>query len=375
MRILQIITRSELRGAEVFAAQLSEQLALRGHEVCLAALYRAESPSLLTACQVERVEFQGRVKGRVELAPWFRQLRLFRRFQPDIVQANGFHALKYAALAKRFGWLRAPLVYRNISIASGWIRNGYRKRWGRWLAGGLSRVASVSEAARTDFVETYQLDPKCAFTIRRGISIPKDARRDEARDRICSLIGADGTAPLLFHIGGFTEEKNHLGLLESFAIVHRSFPDARLVLLGDGPLRNECEQRVRKWGLSGVVHSLGVRADARDLLSGADMLLLSSRIEGIPGVVLEAAARGVPTVCTDVGSVGEAIADGSSGILVPFGDKEAFANATCELLANENRRRRLGEVALCHVREHYAMIGAIDRFEELYESTLCDGGS
>jgi len=374
VKILQIITRSELRGAEVFAAGLSEQLAARGHQVCLAAVYGAPSPESLAAEGVERVELEGKAKGRLEPRAMLRQARLWRRFRPDVVQANGFHALKYAVVAKRLGRHDAPLIYRNISVASGWIRGRLRRQWGRWLAKSVALVASVSDASRSDFVETYGIDPSRAFTIHRGIERPEHEQREEARRSICDLIRVNRSTPLLFHIGGFTEEKNHAGLLAAFGRIRHSFPEARLVLFGDGPLRREFECAVRISGLSSQVHCLGVRSDARDLLAGADVLLLPSRIEGIPGVVLEAAARKIPSVCTDVGAVREAVQHRVSGLLVPADDMPALAQATCELLQDVGRRREFGEAAFRYVKEHHDMQRCVDRFEGVYRDAVRENG-
>ena len=375
MKILQVITRSELRGAEVFAAALSEHLAQRGHDVCLAALYSVPSPASLATKDVQRVEFDGKVKGRIEPRTWLRLLWLLRRLRPDVVQVNGFHALKYIALAKRTGCFRGALVYRNISIASGWVRGGVHRRWGRWLVRPVSYVASVSDASRADFIETYGVDPSRAITVRRGITASNGTPRAAARRRVCKLVGVESNAPLLFHIGGFTEEKNHGGLLAAFREAHAHFPQTHLVLCGDGPLRLDFERQVQTAGLADFVHCLGNRPDARELLAGADLLLLPSRIEGIPGVVLEAAVCKVPSICTEVGAVREAVENGKSGLLVPADDMAAFANAICELVADANRRRSLGDEAFRYVREHHGMQNAVDRFEDVYRKAIDGSGA
>ncbi len=377
MRILQLVTRNELRGAEVFAGQLSDALVGRGHSVVLAALYRRLDPKTATL-ELQRtraVELDSCEKGRIELRTLLRLHRLVREFRPDLVQANGFHSLKYASILKRLTRVRWPIVYRNISIASVWIRRGVQTHWGHWLARSIAYVASVSDASAADFADTYGVEGARTITIHRGIEIPHQLDPPRMRSRIRELIAVKSHAPLLVHIGGYTEEKNHSGLLDAFQVVHESHPTARLVLFGDGPLRTDFERRVQAVGLVSNVHCLGNRTDARDLLAGADILLLPSHIEGIPGVVLEAAARKIPSVCTDVGAVHEAVQNGVSGILVQPDDMAEMARATCELLNDNDRRRSLGEAAYRHVQSHHDMQRTVTRFEELYRTAIDEEGT
>jgi len=372
VKILQIITRSERRGAEISAAELSEQLARRGHEVRLVSLYAPSSDTcrLLRTEGVGRVELNAKASGRIEPAAMARLWRLIREMGPDVVQANGFHALKYASLLKHSRLTSWPLVYRNISIASRWITRRLQRMWGTWLMRSVDCVLSVSDAGAADICKTYNVPKSRALTIPQGIEIPAVQYRDQARRTLADLIGVDASDPLLFHLGSFTPEKNHEGLLTAFRRVCKRHPRAQLVLCGDGPLRPHIEQRIGTLDLHGRVHTLGNRADARNLLAGGDLLLLSSHIEGIPGVILEAAACGVPAVSTNVGAVAETVEHDTSGKLVPAGDMHALADAVCELLADPERRKQMGAAARDHVIRHHEMNSTIDEFERIYRKLV-----
>ena len=134
------------------------------------------------------------------------------------------------------------------------------------------------------------------------------------------------------------------------------------MLFGDGPLRPQVESKVRDLALGDDVHFMGFRPDARDLIAGCDLMLLSSRIEGIPGVVLEAAAREVPSIATNVGGVAEFIEHGVNGCLVEEGDMEALADNALRLLGDEGARKRSGELAREKVTQQFSMQHAVDRF-------------
>ena len=272
MKILQLITFSRLRGAEVFAEQLSSELATRGHDVTLASMYQPDPQidELPRGNLVRRVELRGRRVGRIEIRVLARLLRLMDETQPDVIQANGFHGLKYASLASRIAPTRRPLLYRNISMAGEWITSSAQRMWGRWLLSPVDRVLSVSDAGACDFVTAYNFPEANVETIRRGIDIPDSVDDGLQRRRLARLAKCGTDSPLLVHVGGFTPEKNHTGLLAAFAQIQSQFSNAQLLLFGDGPLRAEVQQQLDGSRLRESVHILGNRSDARELLAGAD---------------------------------------------------------------------------------------------------------
>jgi glycosyltransferase involved in cell wall biosynthesis len=365
MRILQIVTARQRRGAEVFATQLSDALAARGHEVTVLGLYPAAGPSL----DPERAAWEdlrpGRV-GKLNPARVADLIRYLRRVQPELVQANGADTLKYSSIAKRLGELRAPLVYRNISIASQWLRGRAHRAWGRWLAGALDHVSSVSEASGADFGRTYGVPAWRRSVTHRGILIPVGVDAEAARRELTRRAGIPPGAQLLVHVGNYSEEKNHLWLVGAFRGILTAAPEAHLVLIGDGVLRPEVEARIAQLELDHSVHVLGVQPDAAQLVAGADVFVLPSRIEGIPGVVLEAAAQAVPAVATDVGGMREAVRDGETGLLVARGDEGGFVAAVLALLADPARRCSMGAAARSLVQARFSMDVTAAAFEDLY---------
>jgi glycosyltransferase involved in cell wall biosynthesis len=156
-------------------------------------------------------------------------------------------------------------------------------------------------------------------------------------------------------VGRLVPQKNHALAVEALALL----PDVRLAILGEGELRGELERLVEERGLAGRIVLPGVRADARAIVAAADVLVLPSRWEGLPLVVLEALAAGTPVVATAVRGVRELLADGSTGLLVDPDDPAALAAAVrrvlaepglAALLAGEGRRlaARHGEVEMVH---------------------------
>lgn len=372
MRILHLITRRQRRGAEVFAAQLSDGLARNGHEVVLVGLFPPPSDAL-TPATARTHDLSGRPERRLSYALITELSDLIRKLRPDVVQANGSATLKYASLAKTLSRGRWPLVYRNIGIASQWLRYPAHRWWSRWLLRMVGHVAAVSSKSGEDFRRAYGVPVSRISVIPIGVHVPAVPRLPELRVRLVELARISGDSEILLHVGSFSPEKNHHWLIDAFSQLREQRPSAHLLLVGDGPLRPRVESAVAEHGLQDKVHFLGTRADVPTLIGGADLLLLSSTTEGISGVVLEAAAQAVPAVATAVGSLSEAVQDGSTGVLVAPGDTHAFVSAVAELLDDPVRRRTMGEAAYAFVKERYAMERIIPRFEQLY-AELCNGG-
>jgi glycosyltransferase involved in cell wall biosynthesis len=134
-------------------------------------------------------------------------------------------------------------------------------------------------------------------------------------------------------------------LLEAFARVRPSYPDARLTLVGDGPDRAALEAQATTLGLTGTARFAGYRSqeEVAALLAEADMLVLPSFAEGLPVVLMEALASRIPVIATQVAAVAELVRDGETGYLVPPGDVESLADRIDRLLADPELCRRMGE--------------------------------
>ncbi|WP_096787993.1 glycosyltransferase [Rhodobacter sp. CZR27] len=149
--------------------------------------------------------------------------------------------------------------------------------------------------------------------------------------------------------------KGGLVLIEAMARVHAMRPEAELVLIGDGDLRPLMEQRVADLGLGKVVRFLGFRSqtEVRDAMASADMLVLPSFAEGVPVVLMEAMASGLPVIASQVAGVSELVKDGVSGFVIPPGDVETLAARMETLFGNPDLRARMGEAGAATVRADF----------------------
>ena len=204
----------------------------------------------------------------------------------------------------------------------------------RAFARGAFRLIAISDAVRR-FLEQAGHDPAKLLTIRYGLDELPSAR--SAPTPAAAGIPAD--APLALAVGRLIEQKDHATLLRAFALVRHAVPQARLAILGSGPLEDVTRALVEELGLVDAV-TLPGRTDIRDWLDRANVFVHTSRWEGFGIVLLEAMLAGLPVVATRVSAVPEVVAAGETGLLVEAGDVNGLATALESLLTDRSARYR-----------------------------------
>ena len=162
-------------------------------------------------------------------------------------------------------------------------------------------------------------------------------------------------------LGALSSEKDPLTALRTVG----GLDDAHLRMVGSGPMDVSVRQEARNAGMKGRLELVGSVADVSEHLEWADVLLLSSRTEGLPAAILEAGAAGVPSVAFDVGGVREAVVDGITGLVVPAGDTGALMSALKSLDGDRSSISEMGAAARRHVEKNFRLEQAIDKYIHL----------
>ncbi|MDP8959695.1 MAG: glycosyltransferase family 4 protein, partial [Actinomycetota bacterium] len=346
-----LVTTDRRRGAEVQGERLTDGLGRLGWDVDLVALSTDPASARVGARPIS-ARHPDRL-GRLDLDV----LRGLRRHlgsrRPDVLLANGSSTLQYAvsAVAGRRG---PSLAYVSIGEPSYWVRSSARRAVYRWLLGRLDLVIAVSEMTRRQLVEEFAMPPALVEVGHTGVPASLLEVRPEPRS---------GPFRLLF-LGSLSKEKDPQAALQVLARLLPSTP-ARLRFLGTGPLVGEVERQAGALGVADAVELAGAVSDIRPHLAWADALLLTSATEGLPGVVLEAGAAGVPTVAFDVGGTAETVVEGVTGRLMSPGDLEGLAEAARQLAQDEETRCRFGEEARRLVESRFLLEHSIERYHQL----------
>ncbi len=324
MKILQIIHKIQNRGAETFTCQLSNHLIALGHEINIIALY---SGPVTLPFHGEIIILNQNTSNRFfDYQGWKKISQVISEYQPDIVQANAGDTLKYAVISKKlFNW-KQPLVFRNASEVGSYLKSPLQKGLNKFLYKNVDWVISVSQASKKDIVKHFPFLREKVDVV--GVGLEK-LENPESR-----VLDPKGYKHIV-HVGGFSFEKNHKALIQIFQLILKKQPLTHLHLVGDGPLKLEIEELVRTNSLQNQVSFYGFVNNPLSYIKGADMLVLPSIIEGLPGVILEAMICKIPVVAFDVGGISE-ILNENTGSLISKGDNVSFSNAILQILNTKN---------------------------------------
>jgi glycosyltransferase involved in cell wall biosynthesis len=342
LRVLHVVATNQRRGGELLAADLVGALSEAGLDQRVVVLRRGDRGELRFQAPAVLLRSGGRrVPGLRVDATTLRALATYVGFEPvDVIEAHGSESFKYAALAG----LAAPIVY--VRIGRAWVHGGARRLGHGFLMRRAARVVAVAEDLRRESVETFGYPPDRAVTIPMAVD-PRNLEPVRGRRATRRELGISSRAPVILSLGALTWEKDPLGQLAVVARILEEVPGAVYLLAGEGPLRADLERAMR--GLEGSVRLLGSRTDVGDLLAASDVLLLGSRSEGMPRVLIEAGMVGVPAAAYRVSGVPEVVADRETGLLAAPGDADGLAGAVVSLLTDHAFRERAGRAA----RERY----------------------
>jgi glycosyltransferase involved in cell wall biosynthesis len=238
----------------------------------------------------------------------------------------------------------------------------------RWLLPHAARLAACSDAVGKSFLRSFAIPPRRMTTVPNGVSTPRDACDWRTARR---RLGCEENVLAVGAAGRLVEQKGFADLIAAMGHVNDRIPRrVRLFLLGDGPLRDDLEHRIREAGLEDTVTLTGLRSDAQQLLAAFDVVAFSSVDEGLPMALLEAMAAGRCIVATDVGGIGDAVRDEREGLLVPPREPARLAAALCRALGDHDLRSRLGVAAARRFRDRFTARRMVADYERLYRATL-----
>jgi glycosyltransferase involved in cell wall biosynthesis len=365
-RVLFVITSLDYGGAETQLRDLALVFARRGIVVGVVSMLPP------VAYQDELAKTGIRVWSLDMKRKWpdprviWRLARIVHDFSPDVVHALMIHAVLLGRASRACAWRRVPLISsaRNTN-EGGKLRMVAYRVTDRWT----SMTTSVCQAGVTRYVAIGATPAGRIVYMPNGVDTSRFCPDDRCRNATRHALGISDGEPTILSVGRFEEQKNHTGMLRAFAQVVEVHPNAVLLLVGQGTLLSPARTLATTLHVADSVRFLGIRTDIPDLMRASDVYLMSSLWEGLPMVLLEAAASGLPAVATDVGDNDSIVRDGVSGRIVPPADDEELAAAVIEVLnMSPSAQRSWGHAARQLVEPAFSLESAADRWLGLYAS-------
>ncbi len=363
-------TSMGMGGADRSLLSAAQGLRARGHDVCIISLtplgqmgIQAQNLGIATESLEMRRGYPD-PRGLLQLA------RRIRAWKPHVLHSHMVHANLMARAVRvlaRFPVLVSTI--HNIYEGGRALMAGYR------LTNGLAdQMTIISEAAARRFIDEGIVPAKLLRVLPNGIDTDVPLLAANVREELRRSLGVSQEFAWIA-VGRFEVAKDYPNMLAAFARVRERYPRTALLLVGKGSLQKETEAVVKSLGLEGHARFLGVRDDVSAVMGAADGYVMSSAWEGMPMVLLEAAAAGLPIVATRVGGNQEVVQDGESGFLVPPRQPDSLAEAMIRLMQYPDvQRRSMGERGRAHVRANYGLERIVERWEELYREVLARKG-
>ena len=268
--------------------------------------------------------------------------RLLRQERVDVIHAHQYTPFFYATAARLLR-ARLPVMFTEHGRHQPDYPRRKRMIYNRAVLRQADRVIGVGETVRQALIANEGIAPARTSVIYNGIDLAAFDARTVDRASVRREIGVGPDDFVIAQVARLDYLKDHATAVRTIARVAEQNRQARLVIVGEGPLRGEIEQQIARACGTEIVRMLGLRRDVGRILAAADAFLLTSVSEGIPLTVIEAMAAGLPVVSTAVGGVPEVIVDGETGLLAPAGDDQDLAQALLILSADGGLRTRMGE--------------------------------
>jgi glycosyltransferase involved in cell wall biosynthesis len=362
--IAHVLSSFGVGGQERVALDLARTQVEAGHEVLAISLARPPEGPCAALFRDAGVRAETVAKRwRVDPSLPIRLGRHLARAGVSVVHTHNPHALIYGAPAAFVAGAVA------IHTKHGMNPDTPRRVWLRRTAGKLARAhVAVTPALARVALKSGDCDGTRLHVVPNGVDLTrfKPSRRARAQARL--ELGIPRDAWVVGTVGRLSPEKDQALLVDAMA--NQLGEHRQLVLVGDGPERAALAARVAATGRSRYVHMTGARSDVQNLLAAFDAFALTSRTEGLPLVLLEAMAMGLPVISTAVGGIPDLVEHRVTGFLLPPGDVARLSRQLASLSTDFSLSRQIGQAGRRAVLERYSLARMASDYEALYESLV-----
>lgn len=380
MKIIHIITRMILGGAQENTLFTVEGLLCRGHDVLLVTgpaigpegdlLQRARDHNVPIAMVGS---MRRAINPVLDAIAFLKLIFIIARFRPDVVHTHSSKAGILGRLAARL--CRVPIIIHTIHGLPFHQYQCALLNWlyillERWCARYTNRIISVADAMSTQAAAVRVARPEQFVTIYSGMEVEPFLEARSHRERVRSELGIGEDELVIGKIARLSDLKGHGYLFDAIPGVLERFPNARFVLVGDGWLTETLKARARELGIADRLIFTGLVPPARipELLGAMDVVVHTSLREGLARVLPQALIAGVPVVSYDVDGAREVVLDGRTGFLVKPKATRELAEAMCRLLGSSELRTEMGQTGQKLCTDRFRAERMVEKIEATYNA-------
>lgn len=386
LRIMLLISNLKIGGAQEVVRTLCETFPEKGYQTIVCTFEDGPLRKEIERAGIPVVILPARQHSILALPLFLWDMLRIRnaiaeivdKYQINILQTQLVRGLDFLVLTLRAG--RKLLVFWTFHNALFVLRPEHLprfrwllgiKRWAhsllyRWTARWVNGMIVVSEDVKKALHEYAGALHGKVHVIPNSVDI-KRYNQEINQKAIRKELGLSPGHQVFAVVATFKKQKGHRYLIEAAASVISQFPDIRLLLIGDGELRDELKAQTQALGLNEHVHFLGLRTDVPKLLGASDYFVLPSLWEGLPVSLIEAMACGLPVIATQVSGTKDVMIHNQTGLLVPPGEVEALKDAMLQLLVHPELAQKMGEAARNRVAENFSADQQADAYLSLYQ--------
>lgn len=365
-KILHVVTSLAVGGAQRHLLRLLEGLS--GNYECHLIYFKDDD--LLkefeeVAASVTKIQMDG-VYGFVRMPALVRQVA---RGEYSFVHTHLLKADFWGMIASKIAGVECVISSKHNAEVS--LQNIFVRVVHSWISRWNRRIIALSSAVAEYMIQYGGVSGPRLIVIHYGIDELSDQMTGTGTSMIRSELGVPERAPVAVCVARIDPQKNHQLLIQAWARVVMTHPDAYLIIIGgtqlggDHYVKHLCNM-VIEMGIEDRVVFTGLRSDVDDFLATADIAVMSSRWEGLGLALLEAMRHGLPVVATRVGGIVEVVDDGVTGILVGDGDAPALAGAIEAILSDTHKAKEMGKAGRRRIETHFAADDMIDKTLAIY---------
>ena len=368
INVMQFICPAGFYGAERWILALTKNLDRKKVNCHLAVTHESPDQNIAIYDRIKSFGFGAhkiRMSGRFDPAGINRLVKLIKAEKIDILHTHGYKS-------DLLGWMAARLAGIKIISTPHGFENAKDFKLQLFIKLGMislkfmDQVVPLSEGIQTDLWSSGIQKDKIRLIL-NGVDL----------DELRSSGFEDKLKPASLHepktisyVGQLTSRKNVIDIIRTFDLLFQEYQGIQLILIGDGPLRNELQRYAQRLSCADKIKFLGYREDRIQIMRGFDLFCMTSSLEGIPRAMMEAMALGIPVAAYRIEGIDRLIIDNETGVLADFGDYQNLKHCWEKILFDQAFADRISRHGKNHIEKNYSARRMADEYVQLYREMM-----